>query len=150
MLYRRFLKIRRFKKLFLKQNKIYLSKLELKHTTSFVFITIYVFYSRNRAIKYLKNRVFKRKIIGSRAKHVTGENRNSLKNLVESIYKKKVNIRIVKLKYPYFNTSILVEYLVRRITSGRYRLLDSYRKILRRMKFVKIDKFIKLDKSKDK
>jgi len=158
MLYRRFLKIRRFKKLFLKQNKIYLSKLELKHTTSFVFITIYVFYSRNRAIKYLKNRVFKRKRIGSRAHaspalhggHVTGENRNSLKNLVESIYKKKVNIRIVKLKYPYFNTSILVEYLVRRITSGRYRLLDSYRKILRRMKFVKIDKFIKLDKSKDK
>src|SRR5690606_19354241 len=47
----------------------------------------------------------------------------------------------------YLNTSILVEYLVRRITSGRYKLLNSYRKILRRMKFAKIDK---LNKSKDK
>src|SRR5690606_38567887 len=45
-------------------------------------------------IKYLKKRVFKRK------KRIFYENRNFLKNLVESIYKKKVNIRIVKLKYP--------------------------------------------------
>ena len=94
MLYRRILRIRIFKKIFLKNNQIYLSKLELKHTPSFVFITIYVFYNRNRAIKYLKKRVFKRK------KRIFYENRNFLKNLVESIYKKKVNIRIVKLKYP--------------------------------------------------
>lgn len=50
----------------------------------------------------------------------------------------------------YLNTSILVEYLVRRITSGRYKLLNSYRKIIRRIKFAKIDKLIKVDKSKDK
>jgi hypothetical protein len=150
MLYRRILRIRKLKKKFLKKNQIYLSKLELKHTPSLVFITIYVFYNKKRAINYLKKRVFKRK---KRIFFSFGgdENRNYLKNLVESIYKKKVNIRIVKLKYPYLNTSILVEYLVRRITSGRYKLLNSYRKILRRMKFAKIDLLNKSkeDKSKD-
>ena len=58
-----------------------------------------------------------------------------------------VYILKINLIAMYLNTSILVEYLVRRITSGRYKLLNSYRKILRRMKFAKIDK---LNKSKDK
>lgn len=98
LLLKKLLRIKKFKKNFLKNNKIYLSKLELKHTASFVLITIYVFYNRkSRAIKYFKNRVLKIKrkkffysIIGKIV----------FKKLVESIYKKKVKIRIVELKYP--------------------------------------------------
>jgi len=131
--------IRKWKKNFFWKNKMYLSKLELKHTSSKVIITIYVFLRRR------KRRIFRKKVF----QWINKKGLKSLNRILENIYKKEVKIRIIRIKYPYLNTSILVEYLVLRLTSGRYRILNSYRKILRRIKFAKINKNpTEIDKSK--
>lgn len=98
--------------------KAFVSKLELKHIIDKVIITYHIF---------------------NQKKDLLWKENNFLNNLINLIYNKEVVFRVVRLKYPYLNASILVDYIVNRINSGKIRLLRSYRRIIKKTRLYKLN-----------
>lgn len=97
--------------------KVFVSKLEWKHIIDKVTMFYHIFNQKN--LLWKENKFWD--------------------NLMNSIYNKEVVFRVVRLKYPYLNASILVDYIVNIINSGKIRLLRSYRRIIKKTKLYKIN-----------
>lgn len=125
-------------------NKIYVSKPEIKHTNSNVIITIYKY---NSHVNDKRNMDWKYKHINNPILHIfDAKDKNKyLSNLISKFYEKKVIFRIIDLQYLHLNTSILVEYLANKLTN-RKKVLKKYRKLLKNIKLPYYNKFFQLDK----
>lgn len=126
-------------------NKIYVSKPEIKHTNSNVIITIYKY---NSHVNDKKNMDWKYKHINNPILNIFDDAKDKnkyLSNLISKFYKKKVIFRIIDLQYLHLNTSILVEYLANKLTN-RQKVLKKYKKLLKNIKLPYYNKFFQLDK----
>lgn len=123
-------------------NKIYISKPEIKHTNSNVIITIYKYNSHVNSVNIMN---WKYKHINNIKAEVVEDKNNYLSNLISKFYDKKVIFRIIDLQYLHLNTSILVEYLANKL-KNRNKVLNKYRKLLKNIKLPIYNKFILLYK----
>nr|YP_010540259.1 ribosomal protein S3 [Urnula craterium]UYF20395.1 ribosomal protein S3 [Urnula craterium] len=126
-------------------NKIYVSKPEIKHTNSNVIITIYKY---NSHVNDKKNMDWKYKHINNPILNIFDAKKDKnkyLSNLISKFYEKKVIFRVIDLQYLHLNTSILVEYLANKLTN-RKGVLSKYRYLLKNIKLPYYNKFYQLDK----
>lgn len=96
--------------------KAFVSKLEFKHIIDKVII-IYHIFNQKKDLLWKENKF--------------------LNNLINWISNKEVVFRVVRLKYPYLNASIIVDYIVNIINSGRMKLIRSYRGIIKKARLYK-------------
>ena len=167
-------------------NKVYLSKSELKHTSSKVTITLYLFAERyinlTYIYKYLNKDHMKLSMIKNSGlltfhnlcedyPHLTDDPEfikemrrnldkfilrfkkylklekklgymfNFLENKISKFYKKKVEIKIIRLKYLYLNNNMLAEYIALKLISKKRNLFRAKRKIFKKIKFPYINKY---------
>ena len=161
-------------------NKVYLSKSELKHTSSKVTITLYLFAERYINLTYIYKYLNKDNMNLSMIKdtgllnfhnlcenypHLTdnpefikkfrmnldkyllrfekylklekklGYMINFLENKISKFYKKKVEIKIIRLKYLYLNNNMLAEFIALKLISKKRNLFRAKRKIFKKIKF---------------
>jgi len=96
-----------------KLSRIHVSKLELKHTSFSVVITVFVYCDE------LKN-------LESLYKKLRGGTKDSFVGLLAKNYNKKVQLRVVRLRSPELNASVLAQHLATELnqrTSSPLRLL---------------------------
>lgn len=107
------------------KDKVYLSKLTVKHTSSKVIITVYIYATLYKQLDWLY-------------KNLNTNSNFSLADLLAKYYNKKVCIKVVRLRYLPLNSNILAEYLANGLAQRKGNPLNTLRSALKRAKIPRV------------
>lgn len=115
------------------KDKVYLSKLTVKHTSSKVIITVYIYATLYKQLDWLYKNLNTIPIPSG-----IGRSNFSLADLLAKYYNKKVCIRVVRLRYLSLNSNILAEYLANGLAQRKGNPLNTLRSALKRAKIPRV------------
>src|SRR6266536_2685549 len=132
----------------LSSHKIFVSKGEFKHTNDRVMINIYIYnrqkYNYFYKLKKIYEKLLRKNLLFKRISRAIKKSyflmnkikNNKLINIKKKIYKKKIKINIINIKYFYLNSDIYTEYVTNKITKNRKKLYKILKSSVRKVKIV--------------
>lgn len=131
----------------------YLNKVRNKNLNKIFYIDFYLikFYKKwvKKSLKRIKLYLYLKQLLYINESKFKYNYLQILQNHIQEIYNKNVEFNLINIKYHYFNSDILSESILLKITKDRRKLLIHFRNLIKKIKIYRIDKNVFYEPNKN-